>query len=135
MCWGILLVVAVLFSCGASVVADDTVRDPFQATVSAPKAPPRSSVREQVRVNANLEGISIGQKGAFAVISGEVFHEEEEKKGVKVIKIRKKEVDIVMNGVSQTLRSIPLETASAASKRGKWSEGQTVCPPGEKCLL
>lgn len=83
--------------------AEEEVRDVFQSTIQAPEMP--TAIVEQV-VNARLEGISIGSKGAFAIINGQLYREGEEKQGIKVTKIRKREVDIIVNGIASTLRMV-----------------------------
>ena len=103
-CW-LAFTPSILFS------ANEEMRDPFQASVSAPRASSSVSIAQPARMGTvTLEGISIGPKGAFAVISGEVYLEGEEKNGVKVVKIHKKKVDILNNGIPEALRIVP-ETA------------------------
>lgn len=94
--------------------AKETVRDPFRSSVSA-QAPARQGSTAQGSINVSLEGISIGPKGALAVINGEIYREGEQKGGIKVAQIRKKEVDIIISGVPNTLRMVS-EYASASSK-------------------
>ena len=52
-----------------------------------------------------LEGIGLGAKKGFAVINDQVYYEGESKDGIQVTQIRKREVDIVMSGLSKTLHS------------------------------
>ena len=86
------------------------VRDVFQSGV-APAATPVAASGEPVEIQTNLEGLSIGAKGSRAVINGEVYKEGEDKLGIKVLQIRKKEVDILINqAVKRTLSMIPGET-------------------------
>ena len=107
----LLFVIMTLFS--SKLFGEESkVRDPFQTNVSQPPVSPHPQVNEA----ANLEGISIGSAGAFTVINGEVYHEGESKSGIKVTKIRKKEVDIVINDVSQTLQMIPGKKRSVTTQ-------------------
>jgi hypothetical protein len=95
--------------------AERAVRDPFQAKVSAP-APKTAQAVPEAPLNVVLEGISLGPNGAFAVIGGEIYYEGEEKGGIKVTQIRKREVDILMNGVPQVLQMVVQEKTMSPAK-------------------
>lgn len=119
--------------------ADEPERDPFQARIEAPKPKPAAQMTKTVQARTDLQGISAGPKGAFAIIGGETYREGEEKDGIKVLKIRKREVDIVMsNGVIETLRMVPAAGASsdaevAEASKAK-SSGRINCGPLEECV-
>lgn len=57
--------------------------------------------------NIKLEGIAMGAAGSYAVINGNLYKAGEEKDGVKVEKIRKKEVDVLIGGKRRTLKLLP----------------------------
>ena len=60
-----------------------------------------------VKSDVELEGIGIGPEGSYVILSGDVYQRGEVKNGILVTKIREKEVDIIINGISQTLRMLP----------------------------
>lgn len=83
-------------------------RDPFQTNIpgQAPTAPVAGTT--EVEVVTNLQGIGMGKRGALAIINGQIYREGEYKGGIEVIKIRKKAVDILINGaLTRTLRMTP----------------------------
>ena len=93
----------------------DQIRDPFESNL--PTAPIPVEVKSEKRVksasSAVLEGVSMSNKGAKAIINGEIYSKNEEKNGIIVTQIRKNEVDIIINGVSETLRLFELDAATA----------------------
>lgn len=77
-------------------------RNPFESSWDAET--PTEVVQTPVApTNLILEGIGMGPTGSYAVINGEVYREGEQKGGILVSKIRKKEVDIVTNGINMML--------------------------------
>lgn len=68
--------------------------------------PPQSGEKQ---MSARLDGIGLGAGRAFAVVNGRVYQEGEEKEGIRVTKIRKREADILINGRAETLELIPAE--------------------------
>ncbi len=81
-----------------------TDRNPFDSGWDVET--PRETVRgPSAPANLKLEGIGIGPSGSFAVINGEIYEEGEEKGGIIVSQIKKKEVDIITNGIKMTLSS------------------------------
>lgn len=105
-----LLLIMLLFVPRTSLGQERTeVRDPFRSKLAAQSESASPLQGPPSAGSAELQGISIGPTGSFAVVSGEVYREGEEKGAVKVTQIRKKEVDIVVSGVPKTLRMIPDE--------------------------
>ncbi len=90
-------------------------RDIFQSTIKRPVAGGQPVAGQPV--TAMLQGISISSKGSFAVINGMVLHEGEEKSGIKAVKIRRREVDIEVSGVSRTLQMVVYEGAAGKGPR------------------
>ena len=85
----------------------EEVQDLFE-----PRVRPREFLKSEGEVKqerAQLEGMGLGGGKAFAVINGKVYQEGEEKEGIRVIHIRKKEVDILINGIPETLQRTPYE--------------------------
>jgi len=102
----------------AIVAAQREVRDPFAApdfsnapVVSTPVAGPA--------IAAELQGIGVGSKEAYAVIGGEVFYKGDEKKGIKLLEVRKREVDIQVNGGNVTVSLFPEQDLKKARARAK----------------
>lgn len=89
-------------------------RDPFQSNLPSEGGPTFLGGEMPVEIAANLEGISISSEGSLAIINGELYREGETKRGIQVTQIKKKEVDIILNGLSQTLRMIPVMRASTS---------------------
>ena len=86
------------------------VRDVFQGQLT-PLQTPTGSPDQPVEIQTNLEGITIGVKGSRVVINGLVYKEGEEKMGIKILQIRKKEVDILINqAIKRRLSMLPGET-------------------------
>ncbi|MBI3999336.1 MAG: hypothetical protein HY351_01860 [Candidatus Omnitrophica bacterium] len=102
-------------------------RDPFQSNLPSDGGPTFPG-ETPVEIIANLEGISISGEGSLAIINGELYHEGETKGGVQVTQIKKKEVDIIVNGLSQTLRMVPAMRASTSplDEVNKEGSSQTV---------
>lgn len=98
----------------------DKIRDPFESSLpSAPVPIVTKKVKQQVRAatSASLEGISMTNKGGRAVINGLIYKENEEKNGIIVTQIRKKEVDILINGVTETLRLFEWDDAAGSVRK------------------
>ena len=104
---------------------EGNVRDVFKTSVPTPQAEGPTHSGQVPVIQASLQGIGMGPQGAYAVISGQVYHEGEDKQGIKIAKIRKKEVDIVVNGVPNTLRMIPVQPrAEMPSESGSSESGE-----------
>lgn len=82
--------------------AQQEVRDPFASSIPAEK-PAAPVVAAPVVSNIKLQGIGVGSEDAYAVMNGDVFFEGEEKNGIKLVSVRKREVDIETGGLPQTL--------------------------------
>jgi len=57
----------------------------------------------------------------YAIINDEVYQEGEEIAGIKVLQIKKREVDILIGGVKQTLDIFPTESAAKPVSTGSGS--------------
>jgi hypothetical protein len=94
-----------------AVKSEPPVRDVFQSELRPFETPLAPSPDQPVEIQTVLEGISIGARGSRAVINGEVYKEGEDKMGIKILQIRKKEVDILINqSIKRTLSMLPGET-------------------------
>lgn len=88
-------------------MAQEEVRDPFQTELApaeeveagAPKGP-------EAVTKVNLQGIGFGSQDAYAVLNDDIYYLDEEKKGIKLLAVRRREVDVFVNGGPQTLRLI-----------------------------
>jgi len=115
---------ALIFILGLSIPSgllgdEQEVRNVFTPTIAPPTRVQPTQEGEQAVIQANLEGISIGARGSFAVINGQVYDLGEEKGGIKVTQIRKREVDILINNIPSTLYMIAREgAASSGDDRG-----------------
>lgn len=94
------------------------VRDPFsmaelpEVSTVAPEAP-------RPEIVADLQGIGFGSKEAYAVIGGDVFYKGDEKKGIKLLEVRRREVDILVNGGRITVPLFPGDDLKKARDRAK----------------
>ena len=86
----------------AKAKKEEKIQDIFEPSVR-PKGPFISLKSDSREVDARLDGIGLGPRKAFAVINGKVYQQGEEKEGIEVAHIRKKEVDILINGAPETL--------------------------------
>ena len=116
---------------------NEPVRNVFESGLAPVASPTAASSDQPVEIQTNLEGLSIGARGSRAVINGEVYKEGEEKLGIKVLQVRKKEVDILINqAVKRTLSMLPGETrdipmtpeesANPSLEEGKGADTVTV---------
>ncbi len=103
-------------------MAQEEVRDPFEvapeteAAVSAPVA----AAGPEIKVE--LQGIGFGSKDAYAVIGGDVYYIGDEKNGIKLLEVRRREVDILANGGKMTVPLFPdQELKKAKDRAGKKS--------------
>lgn len=114
-----IFAIVILFSLPLNALAEEKqavngeVRDVFKTNIPSPGQTPDGL--GQTAIQAILQGVGLGRRNAFAVINGQIYRGGEEKQGIKVVKIRKQEVDILVNGIPSTLRLValpaPKETA------------------------
>ena len=55
-------------------------------------------------VEVSLEGISLGENKGVVVINGEIYKTGESKNGIEVVQIRRKDADIMINGLLRTVK-------------------------------
>ncbi|OQA56466.1 MAG: hypothetical protein BWY42_00999 [Candidatus Omnitrophica bacterium ADurb.Bin277] len=97
---------------------ETNVRDPFAMPLPAEEAKEEEpSIDIQIPVDLDLEGIGMGPRGAYVVLSGEVYDAGEEKKGIKPVKIDKREVELLVNGIPRTLRMVPEDELNRLQQR------------------
>ncbi len=102
-------------------MAQQEVRDPF-AIAKAPEAPASAPAVSQSIASEGkmvLQGIGFGSKDAYAVIGGDVFYEGDEKQGIKLVEVRKREVDILVSGRKITVPLFPDQDLQKAKDRAK----------------
>ena len=99
-------------------VAQQEVRDPFSmGPAEAPGGVPGAPTGPEVTVQ--LQGIGFGSKDAYAVIGGDVFYKGDEKNGIKLLEVRRREVDILVNGGRITVPLFPEQDLKKAKERAK----------------
>jgi hypothetical protein len=99
--------------------AQEEVRDPFAIapeTEAAVLTPPVSAVPT---VTVVLQGIGFGSKDAYAIMGGDVYYIGDEKNGIKLLEVRRREVDILVNGGQITLPLFPGEELKKAKDRAE----------------
>lgn len=103
--------------------AQGEVRDPFSMVLPPePEAPSQEAAPAPVlppEIKVELQGIGLGSKDAYAVIGGEVFYQGDEKKGIKLLEVRRREVDIEVSGAKVTIPLFPEEDLQRAKDRAR----------------
>lgn len=94
------------------------VRDPF-SMAQGPEAPIMAPEAPRPEIVVDLQGIGFGSKDAYAVIGGDVFYKGDEKKGIKLLEVRRHEVDILVNGGRITVPLFPGDDLKKARDRAK----------------
>ena len=101
-------------------MAQEEVRDPFAIALPPEMEVPKiaqASAGSQVKVE--LQGIGFGSKDAYAIIGGEIFYKGDEKGGIKLLEVRRREVDIQVNGGKVTVPLFPDRDLQKARDRAK----------------
>jgi hypothetical protein len=101
--------------------AEEEVRDPFAVTPETEtlvNAPVVDSKEAALPIPV-LEGIGFGSKDAYAVMGGDVFFSGDIKKGIKLLEVRRREVDILINGGKVTLPLFPGDDLKNAKDRAE----------------
>ncbi|MEI7751131.1 MAG: hypothetical protein WCJ71_03470 [Candidatus Omnitrophota bacterium] len=99
--------------------AQEEVRDPFEVTEETEtlaSAPPVDPQAPAIPIPV-LEGMGFGSKEGYAVMGGEIFFEGDTKNGIKLLEVRRREVDIIVNGGKVTLPLFPGEDLKKARDR------------------
>lgn len=118
------------------VAAQQEVIDPFAPPpeeegaakaggAGQPAAPP---------IKVELQGIGFGSKDGYAIIGGDVFFKGDEKNGIKLVEVRRREVDIIVNGGPMTCPLFPdqdLKNAKEREKRKRAVSAPSVEPKSE----
>ncbi|MFH1800188.1 MAG: hypothetical protein ABH891_05010 [Candidatus Omnitrophota bacterium] len=106
---------------GALQLAQGEIRDPFAIAPETEAAviagPVASAARPEVAVV--LEGIGFGSKDAYAVIGGDIYYIGDELNGIKLLEVRRREVDILVNGGRITVPLFQGEEVEKARKRAQ----------------
>lgn len=105
-------------------MAQQEVRDPFvtnlpQVAETAANIPGPDSQAAAPEIKTDLQGIGFGSKDAYAVMGGEVFYKGDEKMGIKLLEVRRREVDILVNGGKVTVPLFPDQNLQKAKDRAK----------------
>ena len=98
--------------------AQEEVRDPFSMTSDVSTIAPGGALVVPT-IKVELQGIGFGSKDAYAVIGGEVFYKGDEKMGIKLLEVRRREVDILVNGGKTTVPLFPNQDLKKAKDRAK----------------
>ena len=102
-------------------VAQEEVRDPFSYAPPAPvsSAPVVAAGPASPEIKVELQGLGFGSKDAYAVIGGEVFYKGDEKNGIKLLEVRRREVDVIVNGGMVTVPLFPTQDLQNAKARAQ----------------
>jgi hypothetical protein len=104
---------------GAIKTAQQEVRDPFavgefEEIAGAPDVNP-----EQATPIPPLEGIGFGSVDGYAVMGGTVYLKGDVKNGIKLLEVRRREVDIIVDGGKVTLPLFPGDDVKKATDRAE----------------
>ena len=120
---------------GAVEMAQQEVRDPFaspSASEEASTTTPNSVVEMRAPdIKVELQGIGFGSQNAYAVIGGEVFYEGDEKNGIKLLEVRRGEVDILMSGGKVTVPLFPGDDLQKSKDRAQEKSAVGVSSEGQ----
>jgi hypothetical protein len=102
-------------------MAQQEVRDPFAIALEtkAPAIAPEAQASAGSKITVELQGIGFGSQDAYAVIGGEIFHKGDEKKGIKLLEVRRREVDILVDGGKVTVPLFPDQDLQRAKDRAQ----------------
>ncbi len=110
-------------------MAQEEVRDPFGSPID--QGVPADIAGDTVgapTIKVDLQGIGFGSKDAYAVIGGEIFLVGEEKSGVKLLEVRRHEVDILVNGGIVTSTLFPDAELKKSREREKIKKAAGASP-------
>ena len=109
---------------------DESVEDVFAPVI---QEAPVSNTQTYIAptATAQLEGIGLGVEKSFAVINGLIYYEGEEKQGIKVTQIHKREVDILINGAPEKIGMIQREAESKSNLPGSQVPGNSLTGPNQ----
>jgi hypothetical protein len=106
--------------------AQQEVQNPFARRFAPPEVKVQEPGRAAPAVVAVLQGIGLGGKDGYAVIGDLVYHVGEEKNGIKLLEVKRGEVDIFVNGAVRTLPLFPDGELKKAQERQERETGRTV---------
>lgn len=110
--------------------AQQEITDPFAKRFAPPPPPVQAQEKAAPAIVSTLQGIGLGGAEAYAVIGDSVYYKGEEKNGIKLLEVRRGEVDIFVNGAMMTLPLFPGDDMKKAQERQEKKSGQKD-PSGE----
>jgi hypothetical protein len=119
--------------------AQEEIRDPFkiaaetEAAVATTAAAASASTRPEIAIV--LQGIGFGSKNeGYAVIGDDIYYKGEEINGIKLLEVRRREVDILVNGGKMTVplfRGTEVAKARERAKKKGAVKDAPANPPGK----
>lgn len=110
-------------------VAQQEIRDPFDAP-PAEGAPvstaPATGAPALPDIKVELQGVGYGNRDAYAIINGEVLYEGDDKNGIKLLEVRRGEVDILMGGGKVTVPLFPGDELQKSKERAQKKSAETL---------
>lgn len=98
-------------------MAQKEIQDPFRVGVEPAELAPQAAESSAANDNIVLQGMGVSRQGVYAIISGDIYTQGEEKKGIKIVEARRSEVDILVNGAARTLSLVSSEEVQRAQDR------------------
>jgi len=111
--------------------AQEEIRDPFAIaaeTEAAVTAATTTSTAMHPEAVVVLQGIGFGSKDGYAVIGNDIYYIGTELNGIKLLEVRRREVDILVNGGRTTVPLFKGEEVEKAKKRAKKKEAVKDAP-------
>lgn len=106
-------------------------RDPFSSSLES--MPVEASIQQPDALASPtqafvLQGVAIGSRNATAVINGRTYTKGKNRDNILLVEVRKREADISVDGVLQTVR-FPVSKVKKNNKKAILSKKQESNPP------
>lgn len=84
--------------------AQEEIRDPFQPQMKVGGEADTVAPKVEETIKVVFQGVGFGSQDSYAIINGDIYYENEEQKGIKLLAVRRGEADVLVNGTKQTFR-------------------------------
>ncbi len=103
-------------------LAQEEVRDPFQSQLKSKTEVEEVAPKTEQSTKVTLQGVGFGSKDAYAIINDDIYYPTEEKNGIKLLAVRKREADVLVNGAMQTLQLVDKESVRKSTEGRRKTE-------------
>lgn len=98
-------------------------RDPFASPFEGSEVVAPVPGEGAAPIEIKFDGVGIGPGDAFAILNGDIYYEGEEKNGIKVIRVGKQEVELLADGIPQTVKLVLEDEIKRLEKRKQQKTG------------